>query len=632
MSAPHPSAPPALRALLLQAQGLLERRSWQDAGQVLERARALAPADAEVARLTTLRALMLGDAALAVAEAQRACKLAAERADLWMLLGRAHKLAGELEAAIDAYREAVTRSPALAEAHVSLGIALKAAGRLDEAVQAQRRALQANPRLAVAHVNLANSLALLSRERGDAATASDLEAQALAAIEQARALAPDDESILNAWVGVHHQLDRHESALAPLLQWIARHPEAGAAALTRVALTLLHLGRQAEAFDWARRAQARGPESAELLSALGSLLLHRLEQQEGLELLTRAADLPAPDPAAGPTLAIGSLYLHDDPAQIAAVHAKAAALLKPQPTGEAPALGQPQPKQRLRVGYLSGDLRRHSVAYFIESLWARHDPARVEVWAYHNHRVHDEVSERLKAQVAQWRPCAGLSDEALWRLIRSDQIDVLIDLSGWTHHGRPEVLAWRAAPLQIAFLGYPTASAIPNIDFRISDAVIDPPDSAPGDAVLRCAPSMFCYRPDTELAVGEPPCLRQGFITFGSFNNIPKWSPATLALWAEVLHAVPGSRLMVKTRALQDPGLREQVVQRFAALGIGTDRLQLEAHRDDLSHHLALYRDIDIALDCFPYNGATTTLEALWSGVPVIKLAGRSAAARMGAS
>jgi predicted O-linked N-acetylglucosamine transferase (SPINDLY family) len=291
-------------------------------------------------------------------------------------------------------------------------------------------------------------------------------------------------------------------------------------------------------------------------------------------------------------------------------------------------------RSKLRVGYLSGDFRRHSVAYFLESMWAAHDPDRVEVVAYHNTRHFDEMSERLKGYVSKWVPCKELSDEALVKRIRADGVDVLIDLSGLTSDGRAGVFAQRAAPVQVSYLGYPTTTGIPAMDFRISDAVIDPvgEEAHATEVVLRCARGMFCYRPDSDGDVGEPPHVRHGFVTFGSFNNLPKYSDQTLELWAAVLKAVPGSKLFLKTRALADEDLQRLLRERFAALGVGAERLLLNPWRPDLRSHLELYREVDIGLDTYPYNGATTTCEALWSGVPVVTLKGATHTSRMGAS
>jgi protein O-GlcNAc transferase len=254
--------------------------------------------------------------------------------------------------------------------------------------------------------------------------------------------------------------------------------------------------------------------------------------------------------------------------------------------------------------------------------------------AYHNSRHFDEVSERLKSHTHQWVPCESMGDDELLKHLRADGIDVLIDLSGTTADGRSEVFAQRAAPVQVSYLGYPTTTGIPAMDFRISDPVIDPPGHEPysTETVLHCASGMFCYRPDSHSDVGEPAHRRNGFVTFGSFNNIPKYSDQALALWSEVLKEVPHSRLLLKTKALGDPKVRDLLLKRFAQIGIGCDRLLLNPYRPDLLSHLELYREVDIALDTYPYNGATTTCEALWAGVPVVTLQGQTHTSRMGAS
>jgi protein O-GlcNAc transferase len=196
------------------------------------------------------------------------------------------------------------------------------------------------------------------------------------------------------------------------------------------------------------------------------------------------------------------------------------------------------------------------------------------------------------------------------------------------------MFAQAPAPVQVAYLGYPTATGVPSIDYRITDAVIDPGDMP----VLACEVpqvlprTMFCFRPDEAPALAPPPVLRKGFITFGSFNNAAKLSDHTLDLWAGAMNAVPGSRLLLKASTMAQPSLRADIQHAMAMRGVAAERLTLQSRdADDLSH-LALYNEVDIGLDSFPYNGATTTCEALWMGVPVVSRRGRTHTSRMGAS
>jgi predicted O-linked N-acetylglucosamine transferase (SPINDLY family) len=263
-----------------------------------------------------------------------------------------------------------------------------------------------------------------------------------------------------------------------------------------------------------------------------------------------------------------------------------------------------------------------------------HDRAAFDVVCYHNTFAADAVTARIKARASEWVECFNLTDQALAERIRDDRIDIVIDLSGHTHGHRLAALASQPAPLQMTYLGYPTTTGLAAIDYRITDAVIDPPalGNLNVETPLRLAASMFCYRPDTAPETGLPPFLQRGHMTFGSFNNGTKLSRRTLALWARVLNQVAGSTLFIKSQALAQESVRARLKKRMQDAGIDPQRVRFDPWRPDKASHLELYREVDIGLDTFPYNGATTTCEALWMGVPVITLSGTTHVSRMGAS
>lgn len=291
--------------------------------------------------------------------------------------------------------------------------------------------------------------------------------------------------------------------------------------------------------------------------------------------------------------------------------------------------------RRLRVGYLSPDFREHSVASFIEPVLRQHDRSRFEVCCYSSLPVPDETTLRIKASVDMWRDIHKLSDGEAARLIREDRIDFLIDLSGHSAGGRLGILAACPAPVQMTWMGYPNTTGLRTIDYRITDMVADPAgvDAHYSEALLRLDGCFLNYLPLTDAPEVAPlPALSKGHITFGSFNNYSKINPGVLQLWAEVLKQVPGSRLLLKCPALTDASVQERVRGALLALGIGTERVHLLGHTRTRQEHLALYARVDIALDTFPYNGTTTTCEALWMGVPVLSLVGKHHAGRVGAS
>jgi len=292
----------------------------------------------------------------------------------------------------------------------------------------------------------------------------------------------------------------------------------------------------------------------------------------------------------------------------------------------------PAPDRRLRIAFLSPDLRAHSVAYFIEPLLAQLDRTQFEVVLYHDHYCVDPTSERLRQGANLWRNFSGWADGAVEDAIRADAADVLVDLAGHTGFNRLELYARRLAPVQISYLGYPATTGLRAMDYRLTDAIADPvgeTDHLHTESLLRFAPTAWAYAPPADAPEPAPsPGLRGEAVTFGSFNALPKLSESTLELWRELLGVVPEARLVIKGSGL-DP---DRLGRRLAAAGLPMGRIDLLGMAPDVPSHLACYARVDVALDPTPYNGTTTTCEALWMGVPVVTLAGDRHIARVGAS
>ncbi len=298
----------------------------------------------------------------------------------------------------------------------------------------------------------------------------------------------------------------------------------------------------------------------------------------------------------------------------------------------------PDPDRPLRVGYVSPDLRRHPVAIFLKPILAHHDPAHVQHFCYANDTRSDDVTAALRALVHpdHWRSIANLPIDHCERLIRSDRIDILIDLAGHTAGDRLRLFARKPAPLQITYLGYPNTTGLRAIDFRLTDALADPPGATEHlhtASLVRLPHCFLCFSlPDELPPVTPPPALASGHITFGSFNALPKVNPAVLDLWAQLLLRVPNSRLRLKAAAFGEDALRTEWLAHFAHRRIPPARLARLPMVPAYADHLLGYAHIDIALDTFPYNGTTTTCEALAMGVPVIVLRGNCHRARVGES
>ncbi len=292
--------------------------------------------------------------------------------------------------------------------------------------------------------------------------------------------------------------------------------------------------------------------------------------------------------------------------------------------------------RRLHIGYVSADFCRHSVAYFIEALIAGRDGKQFRVTCYANVAHPDDLSERIRTAADSWRDIRRLDDEAVAELVRRDGIDILVDLSGHTAGNRLLVFARRPAPVQVSYLGYPNTTGLAQIDYRLTDELADPvgeSDRLHSESLMRLATGFLCYSPATDAPpVSEAPVLTNGFITFASFNNVTKVNKSVVAAWAGILNDLPGSRLLLKSRQLADRGARRRLLDLFSHHGVEPRRLELLGGLLTRSEHLATYARVDIALDPFPYNGTTTTCEALWMGVPVVALAGQVHRSRVGAS
>ncbi|MEW6330093.1 MAG: tetratricopeptide repeat protein [Pseudomonadota bacterium] len=309
--------------------------------------------------------------------------------------------------------------------------------------------------------------------------------------------------------------------------------------------------------------------------------------------------------------------------------------------------GRPDPSSRvhgnsrvidrpLRIGYVSPDLYKHVVPLFFEPLLANHDRASIVPVCYAEAWKQDEVTARLRTLSSEWRDTCDMDDARLADRIRADGIDILVDLAGHTAKSRLTVFARKPAPVQVTYLGYPNTTGLTAVDYRLTDAWADPPgetDAFHTEQLVRLSRGFLCYQaPPSTATIAPLPCLSTGRITFGSFNNLSKVTSGTINLWSDILKAVPGSRLLLKNTSFKDDPTRQYYYREFAKRGVGDDRLDLRGPLRNTSDHQAVYNEVDIALDPFPYNGTTTTYEALWMGVPVIVLAGRMHAGRVGVS
>ena len=403
------------------------------------------------------------------------------------------------------------------------------------------------------------------------------------------------------------------------------------------ALARLHweVYQLSEAEALLRQVLALDPSNSEVPYLLNALPGRRGDARAHLAAVeAHYARLGDPGSRLASSIAMASLYVDDrSPEEVADLHRQLAAPIEaacPPP----PVFTNPlAPERPLRLGLVSGDFhRQHPVNLFMLPLLERFDPQQFAVNVYHTGTMHDEYTARAQAAAQQWREAGRLDDPALQRRIVADGIDLLIDLAGHTSSHRLGVFALRAAPVQLTFLGYPHSTGLERIDWLIGDPQVTPAEhgSLFSEGIAQLPGSVFCWSPVDDYPL-PPPRPAEAPLVLGSFNNIMKLSPRTIRLWAAVLRDLPQARLLLKAPSLGDASVAERFTELFAAEGIGPERLILEGP-EELGRMMQRYGAIDIALDPTPYNGGTTTLQALWMGVPVIALRGGNFVSRMGAS
>jgi predicted O-linked N-acetylglucosamine transferase (SPINDLY family) len=634
----------------LQLQG-------KDSLPALQKAADLLPQDA-------LAQSNLGDALqsageYARAEASYAMALAIEpnSAETHLNLGNALKAQGQLERAETSYIQALTLRPDFAEAHYNLGITLKARGRLEEAEKNFRQAIQIQPNFGQAHVELGSTLV-------EAGQLTGAEAIFRAAVQLIPTLAEahanlgatlktlgrplEAEASFRQAIHLNPELAEAHSNLGAILFGMARASEAEASfrhALTinpdfaeahnGLAAALRSLSRPEDAVASCRTALRINPKLAEAHNNLGALLSD-LGQFEEAELSYRLAT--EIDPAFA--LAYSNRLFHLS--HMEAVDAKTlfSEHLRFAKQFEAPLVAmwphhqnRKDPDRQLRVGFVSGDLRNHPVASYLEPVLAHlSESAQLSLYAYHNHAHEDNVTDRLKQYLPHWRSIVELSDEAVAQKVVEDGIDILVDLSGHTDKNRLLVFARKPAPVQLSWIGYAGTTGLKAVDYYVADRLASPfgsLDSQFSEKLVR-TPASAPFLPFKDApSVNDSPSIRNGHLTFGSFNLVRKLNPSVIALWSQVLRAVPDAKMLLG--GMHSTAEIDILADRFSSEGIARDRLTFHS-KCAMPDYLRLHHQVDICLDTFPYPAATTSCHALWMGVPTITLAGETPVSRVGAA
>lgn len=477
------------------------------------------------------------------------------------------------------------------------------------------------------HTNLLNLKSIVLRRKGDVV-------QALVALERILRLEPAHfEALLNAG-RLALQVGNNEFAVKALESCLVRSPSNTGLLvdLARAHLALEHID---QALLYCKRALELSPEDVACLYQYGFVLARDGQHQAAEHYYQKALDI---DP--GHLSALESrLFLTNYLASINPQEAYEAHVVWAQRfTAELPVLNRRVDircigsDDKITIGFVSADFCLHPISFFFLPLARHFDKSRFRFVCYLNRHKEDELSGLLTSLVDQFENIANLNDEAFIQKIHQDKIDILVDMSGHTANHRLAVFAQKPAAMQVSWLAYPNTTGLVEIDYRLTDPLVEPPESQAlsTERLLYLDQGFLCFELVEPIVSESRQQQAEGQITFGCFNNFRKINDELMALWAEILQNVTGSRLVLKYDQLSNPSTRERVLRKFADFGVSSDRVVLVGRLESYREHLAYYQNIDIALDTYPYNGTTTTLEALNMGVPVITLSGNRHASRVG--
>lgn len=651
---------------------------WQAALAGFEAALERQP-DLEPAALQAARCLVrLGSIVSARSAFARTLRLNPTNYSAWLEAGHLCRQTGELQQAIGAYQRAIDLLPGRHEAPLAMARVLGQLGQGDLAWQAFAHALQTarasaattgRPTLAA---DTAHRLGQFWLEQGHAAAAEQALRAALAELaplsngsatdavtrlepeiridlagallrqghrdaalrELTAASAASAEATLARLASLAFRHNLWQEALQVLQRNVALHPDSPTAAWN-LAHLLAECWQMDEAEVALRRAESLGHMPG-VQAMRASIAGRRGDADTALRLYRELAAEPGQARQYASSAAMSSLYCDGlSPTEVAALHRELFAPLGQGARARDSFVRAPLAGRRLRLGLVSADFHhQHPVNIFMQPVLRELDRSQFELFVYFTGVSYDEQTRLAQLRAEHWIESTTLNDVQLARRIDADGIDLLLDLAGHTGQQRMRLFAQRAAPVQATYLGYPGSTGVPNIDWLLGDGVVTPvPDDALcSERVIRLPNAVFCYAPEADYPYpvytdrhAERP------LTFGSFNNVPKLTPRTLALWAQVLAAVPGSRLLLKAPSFGDASAVRAFGERLVRLGVDLNRVEFRGP-SGLDEMMAEYAQVDIALDPVPYNGGTTSLQAMWMGVPVLTLEGGHFVSRMGAS
>ncbi len=540
------------------------------------------------------------------------------------MLGHIHMAMEEWSEAVIQFTQALSIVPDSMEAHAPLGVSLSADGREEDAIEVYRHALSIDP----GDIQCNYNLGLLLKECSQYSAA-------VIAFEKVQKKSPHLSEVHNSLGYVRRLMGDFDIAKECLEKAVELNPLYVEAYynLGRVYLDKLRPGDALQKFF---RVIDIRPEFSDAYWQMGNAYIAQGNYEQAERQYRKCLEIRPDHQAAHSNLL---LVLHYNPEMSAEYifreHRKWAARMESISEAEMSFQNSKDPERRLNIGYISPDFRAHSVAYFVEALLVRHDKEKFNVFVYSDVDSCDGVTQRFQDCVKNWRDISQETNEKVMSVMRKDKLDILIDLAGHTNCERTALIAKKPAPLVMGYLGYPDTIGLKSADYRITDDVADPLlcDQFYTESLIRLPSGFLCYTPPRDCPPILPaPCTKRGYFTFGSFNNIAKINSDVVRVWSDILHEVPNSRLLLKSKAFFEQSVSDRCREMFHAHGIADDRIEIKAWSLTNIQHMSLYSKVDLALDTFPYNGTTTTCEALWMGVPVITLTGYNHAGRVGTS
>jgi predicted O-linked N-acetylglucosamine transferase (SPINDLY family) len=421
------------------------------------------------------------------------------------------------------------------------------------------------------------------------------------------------------------------TALKVLQKWLSFEPK-NAEVLLDISSVFINLGNPISAINVCKMALEINPSHSVVYNNMGNAFSSLGLYKDALDAYRKALVLDPKNEICASNVALFSNYIEDiSREECFAYHQKYRKFFE----GESVVQCSVFPAtDKIKLGFISADFCNHSVSYFVRGFFKNHDKDKFEIHLFASVRALDNVSEEFKNYVHSWHDITSLNHLQIADLVKDEKISVFFDLSGHTEYNSLRVFGLRPAPLQITYCGYPNTTGLKSIDYRITDDVSEPTDAQNfhSEKLYKIDDCFLCFSPIFPLVSCDFRSFENREIVFGSFNNSTKYTDKTIRLWARVINSVPNAKLFLKYKSFNDPALRQLMLSRFANSGLDKEKIVFEGHLNRHTEHLSQYVNMDIALDCFPYNGTTTTCEALLTGVPVITILGDRHVSRVSAS